>query len=232
MVSTMTVKIVPVLDVMRGLVVHAVEGVREKYRPISNSIICSSPEPRCFIDKLLDMRFDEIYIADLDSIMCVGSNLNVIEYAVKRGFKVFADIGRNGMNRVDEEPLSFVIGTEYLSYPNELSYIRNRVSSLDMVEHGVRFSNTLLPLEKTLNSYKELGCWPKTLLVINLKRVGTMRGFNIEIAEKIRELYRGRLIVGGGIANIEEIKRLDKVGVDGVLIATTLHKGLIKSPYI
>jgi len=228
----MSVKVIPVLDVMKGLVVHAVEGVREEYKPLVNSAVCSSPEPKCFIDKFWELGFDEIYIADLDSIMNTGENWSVIEYAVKRGFRVFADIGRKGILKNNGERLCFVIGTEYLFYPQELKLICNRVSSLDIVEREVKFANTILPIESVLNRYRELGCWPQTLLVINLKRVGTMKGFDVEIVKLVRKFYRGRLVVGGGISGIEEVKKLGEAGVDGVIIATSLHKGLIKSTYI
>lgn len=228
----MPVKVIPVLDVMKGFVVHAVEGVRERYSPLSSSALCTSPEPRCFIDSLHSMGFDEIYIADLDSIMSVGENWSVIEYAVEKGFSVFADIGRKGVSRSDEERLSFVMGTEYLYYPHELRLVCGRVSSLDMIERDVRFANTQLDLEKVLRAYKELGCWPRVLLVINLRRVGTMRGFDVDIAKTVRRHYGGRLIVGGGISSAEEIKVLSEVGVEGVIVATALHRGLVKSPYI
>ena len=39
------VKVIPVIDIMNGLVVHAIEGKRDAYKPIENSVISSSPNP-------------------------------------------------------------------------------------------------------------------------------------------------------------------------------------------
>ncbi|MEM2314982.1 MAG: HisA/HisF-related TIM barrel protein, partial [Candidatus Nezhaarchaeales archaeon] len=61
------------MDIKGGLVVQAVRGLRELYKPISNSIYgtCKPLELAC---KFASEGFKTIYVADLDAIL--GSNIN------------------------------------------------------------------------------------------------------------------------------------------------------------
>lgn len=221
--------IVPVLDIMNGFVVHAIAGEREKYRPYTDSALCNSPDPECFLDRFREMGFQLVYIADLDSIMGRGSNQWVINHAIKMGFTVYADIGRAGISLPDDERLKHVIGTEYLLYPGELSLIKSRVASLDMEYDNVKFTNSLINIKEIVPILTH--STPSELLIINLKFVGTMRGINKHTIKLVRQYYNGRLYVGGGLGSLNEIFDLRNYGVDGILVATLLHKGVVNRPY-
>ncbi|MBU3644309.1 MAG: nickel transporter, partial [Candidatus Methylopumilus sp.] len=61
-------KLIPVVDLMQGQVVHARLGERQDYQPIQ-SPLCDSSEPISIIQALAALyRFDTLYIADLDAI--------------------------------------------------------------------------------------------------------------------------------------------------------------------
>ena len=228
-VSNRRLIIIPVMDIMNGFVVHAIAGERDKYRPYTDSVLCNSPDPDCFLNKFREIGFRLIYIADLDSIMGRGNNEWVIKHALQMGFIVYADIGREGITRRDDEKLKHVIGTEYLVYPNELSFIKNRIASLDLEYNNVKFANSLINIEEV--SPLLVTQTPNELLLINLKFVGTMKGINKEVIESVRRYYHGKLYVGGGLGSLDEIPTLKKYDVDGILVATLLHKGVINKPF-
>jgi len=222
-------RILPVLDIMNGLVVQAIAGKRELYRPITESFITHIPDPNEVLRNLFSMGFREVYIADLDAIMGRGDNYSIIVKASSMGFHVYADIGRRGMERDDEDNISFVIGTEYISFPSEIVFQNNRVASLDVFGNNVKYNNMLIPIDIALREMLNRNVNPQKLLLICLDRVGTLSGPNIEVIKIVRNMYRGELIVGGGIRDENDILMLKREGVDGVLVASALHKGLIKS---
>ena len=77
-------KIIPVLDLMGGLVVHAKAGAREHYRPISTPL-CTQAEPLHVIEALLSLHpFDTLYIADLDALMQHGDHNRLIHHLAAR----------------------------------------------------------------------------------------------------------------------------------------------------
>jgi phosphoribosylformimino-5-aminoimidazole carboxamide ribotide isomerase len=53
-------------------------------------------------------------------------------------------------------------------------------------------------------------------LYTHIDREGTMQGFPIEVAERLKRTTRRQLIVAGGIRAQAEIEALDAIGVDAV----------------
>ncbi len=225
----MGIEVIPVIDVMRGLVVHAIAGKRELYKPITSSSICSSPEPGEVIDSLWRLGFKRIYIADLDLIMSCGSNEWVIDLAVAKGFRVLADLGRRSLELNDKASLEYVIGTEYLDYPSEVGLAKNRAMSIDIYEDRVVFRNTNALLEDVVVELVELN--PAKILLIDLSRVGTLTGLNTKAIELVKGVFKGELIVGGGVRSEEDILYLKSLRVSGALVATAIHKGIIGKPF-
>lgn len=221
-------EVIPVLDIMNGLVVHAIAGHREKYRPIENSVISDNPYPSSILSGLKNLGFTTVYIADLDAIMKRGDNTDVINMAERLNFKVLADIGRRGLNLLDKDKVVYVIGTEYIEYPIELKLLENRAISIDMYGDHVLFSNTRVKINEVLKDLRSIEY--KKVLAIDLSRVGTELGVNKSIASKLTEYFPGKVIVGGGVKNEYDILELKNLGVTGVLVATAIHRGIIRKP--
>jgi len=53
-------------------------------------------------------------------------------------------------------------------------------------------------------------------LYTHIDKEGTMQGFPLEVAERLRPLTERQLIVAGGIRAMEEVEALDSIGVDAV----------------
>ncbi len=71
-------RVIPVLDIMGGVVVRGVAGRRSEYRPIESSL-CSSCDPPVVARAIVE-RFGlaEFYIADLDAISGAEPAWNVL----------------------------------------------------------------------------------------------------------------------------------------------------------
>src|SRR5579884_1221970 len=86
-------RVVPVLDIMGGQVVHGVAGRRAEYRPI-RSTLTSSTEPTAVAHALHEhFGLDEFYVADLEAITGAAPAWTVYERLQKLGYRLWADAG-------------------------------------------------------------------------------------------------------------------------------------------
>jgi phosphoribosylformimino-5-aminoimidazole carboxamide ribotide isomerase len=53
-------------------------------------------------------------------------------------------------------------------------------------------------------------------LYTHIDKEGTMQGFPLHVAERLRPLTRRQLIVAGGICEMSEVEALERIGVDAV----------------
>lgn len=85
---------------------------------------------------------------------------------------------------------------------------------------GWKEITTIDPLEmiRALESY----C--SAFLYTHIDTEGTMSGFPLEVARKLRDATKRRLIVAGGIKSTDEVKALDAIGVDAV-VGMAIYKG-------
>lgn len=88
--------------------------------------------------------------------------------------------------------------------------------------HGWKQSTPLDPIE--VMSALEPFC--NAFLYTHIDTEGTMSGFPIEVAEKLRHATTRQLIVAGGIRSIKEVEHLSKIGVDAV-VGMAIYTGAI-----
>ena len=229
-------RIIPVLDLARGKVVHAVAGKRSSYKPVK-SVLTSDSDPLRVAIAFRSLGLDELYIADLDAIRAIGNNLEPIgrivektgmEVMVDAGFRRAEDIGAH----VEEGVEKIVLATETLNSFEEISkaidaYGISVVGSIDMRSGKVvaRSRSMRLPLPKLARRFEAEGA--SELILLNLDRVGTSKGPDYASLEKASSGCSVPLLVGGGIRGVEDIALLGDKGAAGVLVATALHEGVI-----
>lgn len=68
-----------------------------------------------------------------------------------------------------------------------------------------------------LEMMRQLEAYCSAFLYTHIDSEGTMSGFPLEVARKLRRGTSRRLIVAGGIRSLEEVETLDKIGVDAVV---------------
>lgn len=224
-------RVVFVLDIFNGKVVHAVKGEREKYRSIHEfSSVCSKSEPLYIINELTPR---EVYIADLNRLRGTGNNDEVIR---KVGWKTksMLDLGASNMDDIhlgQELVQSVVLGTETgtESLLNEACsfYPRSINMSIDIIGGKIltnepKFQIPPIELVQMLNSYDI-----DDLIILELSKVGTSSGINPEFLKEVVDHSNHNIILGGGIRNLKDISLLKDIGLEGALVATSVHNGSI-----
>jgi len=231
-------KVIPVIDILNGIVVHAVRGKRCEYQPLQ-SILCKSVQPLEVSKAFKTFGFSELYIADLDAIAGDSVNLQVFKRIAKETeLKLMVDAGvadlETAEKMLDCGISKVVIGTETLqskSFVGEAVRIFGReriIVSLDLkddkvlVKFGFDDCKNAMCL---LREFNEMGV--SEVIVLDLARVGSGEGVNVVFLKKVLDAISINVYVGGGVRDINDLVELKKLGVSGVLVATALHSGKI-----
>jgi phosphoribosylformimino-5-aminoimidazole carboxamide ribotide isomerase len=231
-------RIVPVIDILNGVTVHAIKGRREEYQPLK-SVLTDSVQPIEVANAFKTAGFSELYIADLDAIMSQGSNLDAIdEIAKDTGLQIMLDSGVSDLTSakmLSKHDISkIIVGTESI---RDLKFIENALElfgkgriivSIDL-KAGQVLSNSketklMTPL-KLATDLVELGI--SELIVLDLARVGSGEGVDVSLLKKMVSGRKAKILVGGGIRGVDDLLALNPLGVDGVLLATCLHSGKV-----
>ena len=141
-------QILPVLDLMHGVVVRGIAGRRADYRPIVSRLV-NSAEPLAVAEAFRRIfGLDELYVADLDAIGGQGPALGTYRELIGLGFRLWVDAGVRERPRADEvaaEGAGIVVGLETIGGPAALAEVfrvhgERAVFSLDL-RAGVPLGN-------------------------------------------------------------------------------------------
>jgi phosphoribosylformimino-5-aminoimidazole carboxamide ribotide isomerase len=232
-------RIIPVIDILGGVVVHAKKGERGKYQPIK-SVLSSSAEP-VEVAKAFhrEFGFNELYVADLDAILGKGVATDRLrEICVGTPMQLMVDAGVNslqGARKLIEAGVSkIIVATETLDNLTALSLIvvkmgSNRIiSSLDLRDQRVVSESPTMRIQSPIEAAEILeGTGVSQLIVLELTRVGSELGADRSLAESIVKSVKIPVITGGGIRHVNDLNELRRIGVAGALVATSLHTGSI-----
>lgn len=229
----MNFRLIFVLDLLDGVVVHAKRGEREKYVPIHRfSSIVTSSDPFSVIEVL---KPREVYIADLNRLMNTGNNRPILEdlRVQNSDLKIMLDYGIKAMADLKEAIVAeladkFVLGTETISLDllEEASKSSSGIIvSVDLFNNEVLTSDMKMKIAP-LQLIKELNNFPvREVIVLELNRVGTKSGIDFELLARAVELSEHDILCGGGVRNCEDVYKMAEIGVKGALVATALHDG-------
>jgi phosphoribosylformimino-5-aminoimidazole carboxamide ribotide isomerase len=215
-------EIIPVIDILQGQVVHAVEGQRQNYRPLQTSL-CGSHSPDDIVQAFIDTYpFKTIYIADLDAIQGHSNNAQLIGQLQDnfQSISFWIDQGISSAIELKNQPRGrHVIGSETNISPETLDEITTLspeiILSLDFQTNSFLGDQSLLQKEDL---------WPKKIIIMSLANVGSNNGPDYKLISELQKISGDRKIyVAGGIRHADDLQSLNKMGIDGVLIATALH---------
>jgi phosphoribosylformimino-5-aminoimidazole carboxamide ribotide isomerase len=231
-------KAIPVIDILNGVAVHAVRGMRKKYQPLK-SILCESTDPLAVASAFNSLGFKELYVADLDAITGKNMNFSVFKQIVEMtGLGLIVDAGVSDLMKAQElfnnKVSKVIVGTETLS---SLSFVKDAIKcfgadrvvvSLDLVNGKVLSPSEhikfLAPLTLALK-LQEMGA--TQIIVLDLARVGSGEGADFSLLEKMLNHLKVQMFIGGGVRGIQDLAMLKDMGCCGVLLATALHSGRI-----
>ncbi len=232
-------QVIPVLDVLARQAVHATGGDRRRYRPVT-SVLGRGADPlalACAFRDRLGLR--ACYLADLAAIQGGRPDSDLIGKLAAEGLEMWVDaaIGDAATARrvLAAGAARAVIGLETLpnlaaafSLPTALPSDR-LVFSLDLRD-GVPLGRQATlsgkgPLEL---AGEALESGYRTLIVLELGRVGGLSGPATELVPPLRAQHpESSLVVGGGVRDGRDLQRLADMGCAGVLVATAVHLGRI-----
>lgn len=221
-------EIIPVIDIRRGQVVHAVKGQRQNYRPLQTSL-CESNSPEDIVQAFISSYpFKTIYIADLDAIEGQSNNDQIIEQLHDKFQSVTFWVDQGISSTIElKDPLlrQHVIGSETNISPDILNEII--ISSPDIILSLDFQSNTFLGVRNLL---QKTSLWPGRIIIMSLARVGSDNGPDYELISSLKKTAGDRKIyVAGGVRHETDLNLLNDMGIDGVLLATALHTERITS---
>ncbi len=237
--------IVPVLDLMNGLVVHGIKGDRAHYQPVK-SILTPTAEPVAVAQALqTETGCKALYIADLDAIQGVGDNNAAIKkISTQLNVELWVDAGTatpGAIQRVLETGGdAAVIGSETLGTMEQLNVICNAIPrekllfSIDITKGFVRSPTRELqdipPLE-AVSLLTDLGL--DRFILLTLDAVGTAKGPDQELIYKAKQQFPSvAFTAGGGVKTPAHLKTLASIGAESVLVATSLHRGWINKEHL
>lgn len=216
-------EIIPVIDLMGGIVVHARGGNRKRYPPLKSVLTLHSDPEKVIEDLLMTHSFKQLYLADLDAIFYQKLDINLYHRLVEKFPEImfWIDMGIQTqqqwitLNKV--KSIKAVIASETLNDLNLLTVEREAVLSLDF-QKGEFLGEPDLWLQTDK--------WPDNIIVMNLDYIGAQAGPDIALLQQIRIKRKdAKIFAAGGVRNKQDLIVLKEEGVAGVLVASALHNG-------
>jgi HisA/HisF family protein len=237
-------RILPVIDLMRGQVVRGVAGLRESYRPI---VSCLAPDarPASIGRALVDHGATECYVADLDAIAGATPSWSTYQELIDTGLRLWIDAGcRNRASAValasfehaGRKLQRIIVGLESLESVEELEAMRQIVGveqlvfSLDL-HHGQPITQPGVwpALSAAAIAHRVIEAGVTRMIVLDLAAVGGFGGpTTLILCKQLRTAWpKLEIISGGGTRDAEDLTQFAAAGCDYVLVASALHDGRI-----
>ncbi|MGE5192109.1 MAG: HisA/HisF-related TIM barrel protein [Deltaproteobacteria bacterium] len=232
--------ILPVLDLLNGLVVRGVGGKRNEYQPVESQI-ARRPDvlsvARGFRDQL---GLTRLYVADLDAIVHGRPNLEACRWLTEERFELLVDAGlrtvESAIAVLEEGAAKVIAGLETWPGPADLAQLCRDVGtdrvifSLDL--HQGRPLGCLAPWgtnDPLAIGVRAVEAGVKEIIVLDLAQVGIGAGVTtVPLCRQLQAQFPElRLITGGGVREGADLGELAALGIDGVLVASALHDGRI-----
>lgn len=236
-------RVIPVIDLMDGNIVHGVAGRRETYQPIASQLVDSSlpaPVADAFVQKL---GATECYVADLDAIEGGTPDWNTYGQIAAAGLELWVDAGLSDVQDADQfkrligagAPIKAVIaGLESIGSAELLGRLLEEVGhdrlvfSLDLRQGQPIIPNASsdwkeVTAEGIARQAIELGV--RRVIVLDLAQVGIAEGVKtLELCKTLRQLdVELEIISGGGVRGVDDLWQLRQAGCNAALVASALH---------
>jgi phosphoribosylformimino-5-aminoimidazole carboxamide ribotide isomerase len=234
-------RILPVLDLMNGVVVRGVGGRRDQYKPIASKLTTSVQPLDVAHAFRQHFSFDELYVADLDAIAGGEPSTSTYLHLLAEGFRLWVDagIGPDGghLNLLAAAGVTNLIaGLESLSGLDELSrllacYSPSRlIFSLDLKNGEPMGEDGWCGRDPWCIAEQVIALGVERILALDLASVGSSRGTATEgLCARLRTSFPTlEITAGGGIRGADDLRSLQRIGVDNVLIASALHDGRLQ----
>lgn len=230
--------VIPVLDLKGGRALHARRGERAQY-DVVRGVLGTGDEPVALAESFRDqLGLSTVYIADLDAIAGTGDHRSIIARLARSGFTLWVDAGvRDAQAAAALAAVGaarVVIGLESLPSMAALPAMVAQLGpdgtafSLDLVEgRPLTPDPVLLATDPLLIAGLAVAAGARTIIVLDLARVGANRGPSPLLGPLRSALPAVRVVAGGGVRDPEDLQALSARGCSAALVATALHEGRI-----
>ena len=227
-----------VLDLSAGRAVHARAGARERYEPVRTvaGVPIGAGDAHAvarFYRQQVGLR--DLYAADLDAITG-RARQNALVSALAADGPLWLDAGVSSLEAA-RHALALgiarvIVGLETLESWDALRGICSGVRgervafSLDL-RNGEPLTRGIEPSIRVADiAARAVDAGAQSIIVIDLARVGTGAGLDLDLIARVRDAAPGvMLLAGGGVRGLDDLRRLADAGCDGALVATALHDG-------
>lgn len=240
-------EVLGVIDLRGGFAVRAREGRRAEYAPIETvagrAIRRGDAESiaRAYVERI---GVKALYVADLDAIEGREPQRALVRSMATVGVPLWLDAG---IASVDDAQHALacgaaraIVGLETLSSFDALRRICQTIGP-DRVAFSLDLLNgtplTAVPAlarqspEEIVRHAIDAGV--SSVIVVDLVRVGTGRGLDLELGARLKALSPSlRLFAGGGIQGPQDLIDMRCAGCDGALIASALLDGRITARHL
>ena len=227
-------RIVPVIDLKGGIVVHARRGRRDEYAPIKSALVHGS-EPVAVARALCAIcHTTTLYVADLDALAGKPVDTETLR-ALSTVSEPWVDAGATTPERAAALRRAGVarnvVGTESLEPRAALEPSRTPpiVLSVDLRDGRLISPDPELADRPAADAAKlARSLHVDELLVIDLARVGSGAGPPLDAVAQLAHALPGVAIyAGGGVRHDADLEALERAGAAGALVATALHEGRV-----
>lgn len=226
--------IIPAVDIKGGKCVQLVQG-----KPGTEQVIIEDPVKVATEWKELGASI--LHIIDLDGAFGDKRNIKIIKKIVST-VNVPVQVGGGIRTKEDAESLlkigvdRIILGTMAIENPevvDELSkkYGNDRVIvALDSKDSKVVVKGWMEKTSKSASEYgkifEEHGAG--SILFTNVDYEGLLKGFDTEPLMELLNSVNIPVIYAGGVTSMDDIKKLSKTNVSGIVLGSALYKGTIK----
>jgi phosphoribosylformimino-5-aminoimidazole carboxamide ribotide isomerase len=223
--------LIPSIDLLGGRIVQLVQG--EKLRLAFDDF-------EYWIERF--SRFPLVQLIDLDAAMRQGENSELVEQIAKR-LPVQAGGGIHTVERarqmLEAGAKRVIIGsalfsaeggvnTEFAAQMAESVGAERVVAGIDTKNGRIAVKGWKTQVELTPDdAIPRLESYAAAFLYTHVDTEGTMQGFPIDVAARLRKLTKKQLIVAGGIRSQQEVDTLDALGADAV-VGMAVYTELLK----
>ena len=225
--------IIPAIDIREGRVVRLLQGSYEKETVYSD-------EPVETAKRWVFCGAKRLHVVDLDGALSGElKNLDVVEEIVSQtGTSVELGGGvrtKEAIKKVLDRGVEFVIlGTKACQDQTLLKeaaadFGEKIIVSIDARDGWVATEGWTKVSQTTASGLagQAESAGVKTIIYTDISRDGMLKGPGLDGIKEILDSTRLSVIASGGVSSPEDITRLDKMGVTGIIIGKALYEGRI-----
>ncbi len=223
--------LIPSIDLMGGKIVQLVQGEKKAL---------DFDDFEYWIERF--SKYPLVQLIDLDAAIGSGNNRHLLERFISklpcqvgggiRDLETALQISEMGARRVIIGSALFKDGViqKHLAeqFANTLT-VEKLTFAVDAKQgkvaiHGWRTLTSFTAAE----AMKELDRWCSTFLYTNIDTEGLLQGFPIAVIPELQDATKRKIIAAGGISSMDEVERLDELGVDAI-VGMAIYTGKIQA---